>query len=228
MKREQTEFCKMPMYARNNQQTRQDQSQTEQPPASTGRRALATARSPSTSHFSIVDQDGNAVSMTTSVENVFGSRLMAGGFILNNQLTDFSFRPSGDNGPVNNRIQPGKRPRSSMSPSLVLKEDGSLLAAVGSPGGSRIIGYVTKTLIGILDWNLSMQDAVELPHHINRNGTLDLEKGTPLASHKTALEKMGYNVKVRSLSSGLHGIMIRDGKLDGGADPRREGVVLTN
>ena len=183
---------------------------------------------PSTSHFSIVDKDGNAVSMTTSVENVFGSRLMAGGFILNNQLTDFSFRPSGDNGPVNNRVQPGKRPRSSMSPSLVLKEDGSLLAAVGSPGGSRIIGYVAKTLVGILDWNLSMQDAINLPHHINRNGTLDLEKDTPLASHQTALEKMGYKVKVRSLNSGLHGIMIRDGKLDGGADPRREGVVLAN
>ncbi|MEP4189909.1 MAG: gamma-glutamyltransferase, partial [Sneathiella sp.] len=164
---------------------------------------------PSTSHFSIVDGQGNAVSMTTSVENVFGSRLMAGGFILNNQLTDFSFRPVGDDGPVNNRIEPGKGPRSSMTPTLVLDGDNELLAAVGSPGGSRIIGYVTKTLIAILDWDLSMQEAINLPHHVNRNGTLDLEKDSDLLTHTSALEKMGYKVKSRGLSSGLHGILVK-------------------
>ncbi|MEH6403085.1 MAG: gamma-glutamyltransferase [Sneathiella sp.] len=181
---------------------------------------------PSTSHFSIVDGQGNAVSMTTSVENVFGSRLMAGGFILNNQLTDFSFRPSGDDGLVNNRIQPGKRPRSSMTPTIVLNEKGDLLLAIGSPGGSRIIGYVTKTIIGVLDWNLSLQDAVDFPHFVNRNGTLDLEEDTPVAAYKADLEKMGYKVKVRSLNSGLHGIMVTANGLQGGADHRREGVVL--
>ncbi|MBL4907750.1 MAG: gamma-glutamyltransferase [Sneathiella sp.] len=183
---------------------------------------------PSTSHFSIIDKEGNAVSITTSVENVFGSRLMAGGFILNNQLTDFSFRPVGENGPVNNRIQPGKRPRSSMSPTLVLDEKGDLFAVIGSPGGSRIIGYVTSTLIGILDWGMNMQQAIDMPHHINRNGTLDLEKNTPLAAHKKALEAMGYTVKLRSLTSGLHGILLTEDGIQGGADPRREGVVLSN
>ncbi|MBL4739828.1 MAG: gamma-glutamyltransferase [Sneathiella sp.] len=181
---------------------------------------------PSTSHFSIVDGQGNAVSMTTSVENVFGSRLMAGGFILNNQLTDFSFRPSGDDGPVNNRIQPGKRPRSSMTPTIVLDEGSNLLLAIGSPGGSRIIGYVTKTIIGVLDWKLSIQDAVDFPHFVNRNGTLDLEEDTPVSAHKAELEEMGYKVKVRSLNSGLHGIMVTSNGLQGGADHRREGVVL--
>ncbi|OUR75293.1 gamma-glutamyltransferase [Alphaproteobacteria bacterium 46_93_T64] len=183
---------------------------------------------PSTSHFSIVDANGNAVSMTTSVENVFGSRLMAGGFILNNQLTDFSFRPSKDGVLVNNRIQAGKRPRSSMSPTLVLNADDTLNMAIGSPGGSRIIGFVTKTIIGVLDWGLDMQSAINLPHHINRNGTLDLEKDTAIADHKTALEAMGYKVKIRTLNSGLHGIRVTAQGLQGGADPRREGVVLGN
>lgn len=183
---------------------------------------------PSTSHFSIVDKDGNAVSMTTSVENVFGSRLMAGGFILNNQLTDFSFRPQTEKGPVANRIQPGKRPRSSMNPMIILGPDNNLRAVIGSPGGSRIIGYVTKTVIGILDWNLSIQEAINLPHHINRNGTLDLEKETAITAQKEKLEALGYKVKVRTLNSGLHGILIRNGTMEGGADPRREGIVLSN
>lgn len=181
---------------------------------------------PSTSHFSIIDQEGNAVSMTTSVENVFGSRLMVDGFILNNQLTDFSFNPVGDNGPVNNRIQPGKRPRSSMSPTIVLDEGGNLQMVIGSPGGSRIIGYVASTIVGVLDWDMDMQSAIAMPHHINRNGTLDLEKDTSLAVHQFELEKMGYKVKLRSLNSGLHGILVTNEGLQGGADPRREGIIL--
>ncbi len=183
---------------------------------------------PSTSHFSIVDGEGNAISMTTSVENVFGSRLMAGGFILNNQLTDFSFRHEKDGKLINNRIEPGKRPRSSMSPTVVLKENGNLHLVIGSPGGSRIIGYVTKTVIGVLDWGLSVQEAIDLPHHINRGGTLDLEQGTPITEHQAALEGMGYKVKARTLNSGLHGILVTNEGYEGGADQRREGVVLQN
>jgi len=181
---------------------------------------------PSTSHFSIVDSDGNAVSMTTSVENVFGSRLMVDGFILNNQLTDFSFAPSTEEGPVNNRIQAGKRPRSSMSPTIVLDEGENLKMVIGSPGGSRIIGYVTSTVVGVLDWNMNMQSAINMPHHINRNGTLDLEEGTALESLTPEMEKLGYKVKTRSLNSGLHGILVTKDGLQGAADPRREGVVL--
>lgn len=183
---------------------------------------------PSTSHFSIVDQEGNAISMTTSVENVFGSRLMVDGFILNNQLTDFSFSPATEDGPINNRIQPGKRPRSSMSPSVILDDGGNLKMVIGSPGGSRIIGYVTKTVVAVLDWDMGMQDAIDLPHHINRNGTLDLEKGTALAPLQSKLEALGYKVKTRTLNSGLHGILVTNEGLQGGADPRREGVVLTD
>ncbi|MZR29345.1 gamma-glutamyltransferase [Sneathiella litorea] len=183
---------------------------------------------PSTSHFSILDSFGNAVSMTTSVENVFGSRLMTGGFILNNQLTDFSFSPTTEDGPIANRIEPNKRPRSSMSPTMVFDKDGNLHMVIGSPGGSRIIGYVLKTIIASLDWNMDMQSAIDMPHFINRNGTLDLEAETSLVALKPAMEAMGYEVKVRSLNSGLHGIQITDDGLEGGADPRREGVVLTD
>ncbi len=180
----------------------------------------------STTHLSVLDADGNAVSMTSSVENAFGARLMTRGFILNNQLTDFSFSPEKDGIPVANRVEPGKRPRSSMSPTLVLAPDRSLRMAVGSPGGSRIIGYVAKTLIGVIDWNLSMQQAINLPHVINRNGQTDLEEGTAAAELKTSLEALGHNVSIRNLNSGLHGIRLTTAGPDGGADPRREGVVL--
>ena len=180
---------------------------------------------PSTSHFSIVDADGNIVSMTTTIENGFGSRLMTRGFLLNNELTDFSFLPEVDGRPVANRVEPGKRPRSSMSPTIVLK-DGKPVFAIGSPGGSRIIGYVAKTLIAHLDWGLDVQQAIELPHLVNRFGVYDLEEGTSAESFAPALEALGYQVSVRELNSGLHGIAITSDGLEGGADPRREGVVL--
>ncbi|MEQ8710029.1 MAG: gamma-glutamyltransferase [Rhodospirillales bacterium] len=180
----------------------------------------------STTHLSVLDADGNAVSMTSSVENAFGARLMTRGFILNNQLTDFSFSPEKDGIAIANRVEPGKRPRSSMSPTLVLGPDGRLRMAVGSPGGSRIIGYVAKTLIGVIDWNLTMQQAIDLPHVINRNGGTDLEEETSAAELKTALEALGHQVSIRSLNSGLHGIRITPAGPDGGADPRREGIVL--
>lgn len=180
----------------------------------------------STTHLSVIDGDGNGVSMTSSIENAFGSRLMSGGFLLNNQLTDFSFRPEVNGAPVANRAEAGKRPRSSMAPTLVFDGSGRLVMAVGSPGGSRIIGYVAKTLIAALDWNLSMDEAIDAPNFVNRNGATDLEAGTGLEALKPALEAMGHEVRLMSRASGLHGIRVTDRGLDGGADRRREGVAL--
>ncbi len=179
---------------------------------------------PSTSHISIVDSEGNALSMTTTIENGFGSRLMAAGFLLNNELTDFSFRTHADGVPIANRIEPGKRPRSSMSPTIVLR-DGAPVLVVGSPGGSRIIGYVAKTIIGHLDWEMSVQEAVSMPHLVNRFGTYDLEDGTGATDLAEPLTALGYEVNLRDLTSGLHAISIGETLL-GGADPRREGIAL--
>ena len=181
---------------------------------------------PSTSHISIVDAAGNVASMTTTIENGFGSRLMVGGFLLNNELTDFSFA-SHDNGvPIANRVEPGKRPRSSMAPTIVMK-DGAPVIALGSPGGSRIIGYVSQAIVGMIDWGLDPQAAAALPHAVNRFGTYDLEEATPAADLAGALGEMGFETSVRALTSGLHIIGIGD-ELRGGADPRREGVALGN
>ncbi|MEO9899584.1 gamma-glutamyltransferase [Nisaea sp.] len=177
-----------------------------------------------TSHFVIVDAAGNAVSMTTTIETGFGSRLMAGGFLLNNELTDFSFLPEKDGKLIANRVEGGKRPRSSMAPTIVLK-DGRPVILIGSPGGSRIIPYVAWALIGMIDWGMDPQQAINLGHVSNRNGSTDLEEGTPVASWRSALEAKGHTVKVRSMNSGLHAIRIQDGMLTGGADPRREGTV---
>ena len=180
---------------------------------------------PSTSHFVIVDKEGNIVSMTTTIENGFGSRLMTNGFLLNNELTDFSFAAHKNGYPIANRLEPGKRPRSSMSPSIVMKDSAPYLV-IGSPGGSRIIGYVATTIIAHLDWGLGIQEAINLPHLINRFGTYDLEKGTSAENFKASLEKMGFKINVRDLTSGLQAILLQDGKLIGAADPRREGLVL--
>ena len=177
-----------------------------------------------TSHFSIVDKYGNIVSMTTTIETGFGSRVMTNGFLLNNELTDFSRVAEKDGLPIANRVEAGKRPRSSMSPTIVLKDDKPVLA-IGSPGGSRIINYVTKAVIAILDWNMDPQAAVDMPHVVNRNGNTDLEENTTATEYVQDLEKMGHEVKVRTLNSGLHAIMIKDGLLIGGADSRREGIA---
>jgi gamma-glutamyltranspeptidase / glutathione hydrolase len=179
---------------------------------------------PSTSHISIVDGFGNVASMTTTIENAFGSRLMVHGFLLNNELTDFSFRTHDGGTPIANAIAPGKRPRSSMSPTIVMK-DGSPVLAIGSPGGSRIIGYTAKSIIAYLDWGMDVQQAIALPHAVNRFGTYDLEDGTGAADLAPALEAMGYEVNLRDLNSGLHAIAVGDG-LQGGVDPRREGIAL--
>ena len=158
---------------------------------------------PSTSHISIVDSYGNALSMTTTIENGFGSRLMTNGFLLNNELTDFSFRSHADGVPIANRVEPGKRPRSSMAPTIVMR-DGAPVLVIGSPGGSRIIGYVALAIVAHLDWGMDVQQAVAKPHGVNRFGTFDLEEGTDLAALKPALEGLGYEVNVTELNSGLH------------------------
>jgi len=180
---------------------------------------------PSTSHVTIVDDAGNVAAMTTSVENAFGARLMVAGFLLNNQLTDFAFAPEKGGAAVANRVEPGKRPRSSMSPTVVLK-DGRPVYALGSPGGSQIIPFVANALIGLIDWGMDIQAAVSMPHLTNRFGTYDLEEGTTAASMAADLTALGYKTAVRELNSGLHGIAIGPEGLTGGADPRREGVAL--
>ncbi len=179
---------------------------------------------PSTSHISIVDADGNALSMTTTIENGFGSRLFVRGFLLNNELTDFSFRTHSDNRPIANRVEPGKRPRSSMSPTIVMA-DGAPSLVIGSPGGSRIIGYVAQAIIAHADWGMDVQQAVSMPHAVNRFGTFDLEAGTDAEALAGPLAAMGYEVNSRDLTSGLHAIAVGD-TLRGGADPRREGIAM--
>ncbi|GER06078.1 hypothetical protein JCM17843_03880 [Kordiimonadales bacterium JCM 17843] len=187
---------------------------------------------PSTSHMVAVDDDGNVVSFTTTVQIAFGSFLMSNGFILNNQLTDFSFTPELEGVKVANRVEPGKKPRSSMTPTIVFDDQDRVRMAIGSPGGSRIISYVTKTVLGVLDWGMSIQDAISAPNLVGRNGVLEIERDTPITSQTEALSALGHQVRARTLNSGLHGFTVHydaDGKgrtYQGGADPRREGVPL--
>ncbi|WP_291841823.1 gamma-glutamyltransferase family protein [Maricaulis sp.] len=187
--------------------------------------ADATPDSPGTSHFVIVDSDGDVVSMTTTVESVFGSHRMAGGFFLNNQLTDFSRTPTDANGaPVPNAPEGGKRPRSSMSPTIVFDHDGEFVLATGSPGGSSIIAYTAKTLIGMLDWGLTPQQAIELPNVVARGDIVRIEDGMDPAI-VSGLAGLGFTLDAnRGEISGLHIVRrLEDGTLIGGADPRREG-----
>ncbi len=185
----------------------------------------ASIELPSTSHISIVDAEGNALSMTTTIENGFGSRLMSGGFLLNNELTDFSFETHTDGVPIANRVEPGKRPRSSMAPTIVM-QDGAPVLVVGSPGGSRIIGYVAQAIIAHTDWGMDVQQAVAMPHLVNRFGTFDIEEGTAATALEAPLQEMGFETSVTDLTSGLHAIAIDGETLSGGADPRREGVAI--
>ncbi|MCC6657920.1 MAG: gamma-glutamyltransferase family protein [Rhodocyclaceae bacterium] len=184
-----------------------------------------SAELPATTHLSIVDVEGNAVSLTSSIEAAFGSRIMVHGFLLNNQLTDFSFRPEEDGRPVANRIEPGKRPLSSMAPTVIYGKDGRLAMLLGSPGGSRIINYVAKTALALLAWKLSPAEAVALPHFGSRNGPTELERNTPAESLRPALEKFGHAVTVQDMTSGLSVIQRVGDDWVGAADPRREGAA---
>ena len=163
--------------------------------------------------------------MTTTIENGFGSRLMTNGFLLNNELTDFSFKTHDEGLPVANRVEPGKRPRSSMSPTIVMK-DGKPLLAIGSPGGSQIIGYVAQALIAYVDWGMDVGEVVAMPHLINRFGPYDLEAGTDAEKFAAPLRALGYEVKASEMNSGLHAIEITADGLKGAADPRREGIAV--
>jgi gamma-glutamyltranspeptidase/glutathione hydrolase len=215
------------------------------PPGCCRRIALADgvhADAGGTSHVAIVDDEGNAVSMTTTIESAFGSHRMVRGFLLNNQLTDFSFAPTGvDGAPVANRVEPGKRPRSSMTPVIVLDPLGNLDAVVGSPGGASIIQYVTKWVVGRYDWGLDAQAAIDLGNFgAQASATTQLERGTALVSLEPALAARGHRVALADLNSGIHAIVARRAWVsgvmwldalaprtgwEGGADPRREGTA---
>lgn len=194
----------------------------------------ASAWSPelaATTHLSIVDARGNAVAMTSSIENAFGARTMARGFLLNNQLTDFSFAPAQDGRPAANGVQPGKRPRSAMSPTIVLdRATGALVLVIGSPGGPSIVSYVARVLIEVLDDGLDLQRAISLPNLGSRNGPTELERGRVEPAIADALARRGHPVDFVDMTSGLHGIArrcdARGCRLEGGVDPRREGLAL--
>jgi gamma-glutamyltranspeptidase/glutathione hydrolase len=216
------------------------------PPGAAARGLDRSWSLPSTSHMAIVDAAGRMVNMTTTIENGFGSLQLVRGFLLNNQLTDFSFTPADAEGrPIANRIEPGKRPRSSMAPTVVFGPDGEVEALVGSPGGSNIIQYVTKTLLGLIDWKLDIQQAIDLPNFgAQTTATTTLEKGTPLVRLESALATKGHTVAMADINSGLQGIVFNGtrangqpgplarapgrGRWAGGADPRREGTARGN
>lgn len=180
-----------------------------------------------TTHLTVVDGAGGAVALTATVESIFGSQRMAGGFFLNNQLTDFSINPMLGGKPVANAVAPGKRPRSSMAPTIILAPDGQLIGVIGSPGGSAIIAYVAKTVIGVVDWKQSMGEAIALPNLVTRGAIVraEMDKFDPEIARQ--LTARGWTLQPTTLeTSGLHGVRILpDGRLDGGADPRREGTA---
>jgi gamma-glutamyltranspeptidase/glutathione hydrolase len=173
-----------------------------------------------TSHLSIVGRDGDAVSMTTTIETIFGSRIMVRGFLLNNELTDFDFTPGSAN-----QVAPGKRPRSSMAPTMVFDREQQLQLVVGSPGGSNIINYVAKALVGVLDWKLDIQSAIDLPNFGSRNGPTQIEAGSRYESLIPELERRGHDVQRSRLESALHGVQRVPGGWRGGADSRKDGIV---
>ena len=185
---------------------------------------------PGTAHISVVDGAGNAVAMTASIENVFGSRVFVRGFLLNSHMTDFALRPRDGDELAINRIEPRKRPRSAMSPTIVMNGDGQLVASLGAPGGARSISFVVRGLIALLDWGYDVQASLALPLHATTGGPVVLELDSPLADAAPALRQMGHDVVFRRLMSGLGAITVvrRDGntQLQGGSDPRREGEAL--
>ncbi len=180
---------------------------------------------PSTTHLVAVDGEGNGVSMTSTIESEFGSKIFVRGFLLNNQLTDFALNPvDAERRPVANRVEAGKRPRSAMTPLVVLR-NGRLFMLLGSPGGSSIINFVAKALIGVIDWRLDVQPAIALPNMGGRHRDTEIERGTVLETLREDLRAQGHRVNIMPLPSGVHAIMVTRDGLEGGADPRREGVA---
>jgi gamma-glutamyltranspeptidase/glutathione hydrolase len=189
----------------------------------------ATLEPTGTSHLIVRDADGNVVSMTTTVESVFGTGRMVDGFFLNNQLTDFSFSPVDEQGrPVANAVAAGKRPRSSMVPSILLTRDGAFAGAIGSAGGNSILAYVAKSLVAAVDWGQPMQQAIAAPNLVARGDDFNGEVTKFSPEVLAGLKARGIALKPGvGEDSGTQGVLIRDGRIDGGYDPRREGVVLT-
>lgn len=187
----------------------------------------ATIELHGTSHMSIIDAEGNAVSMTTTIESGFGSHNWAAGFLLNNELTDFSFKPTDAEGlPVANAVGPGKRPRSSMAPTIVFDADGKVTAVLGSPGGSRIILYVLKTLIALIDWGMPPQAAADLINFGSRGRGFEIELTGQAVWTGLKLKPFGHEILPDDMNSGIHIVVRKDGRLEGAADSRREGVAL--
>jgi gamma-glutamyltranspeptidase/glutathione hydrolase len=187
----------------------------------------ATHEVPGTTQISIIDDDGNALSMTATIESAFGSHLWAAGFLLNNELTDFSFEPvDAEGNAVANAVAGGKRPRSSMAPTIVLDSEGTPEIVTGSPGGSQIILYVVKALVAMIDWGLDAQQAASLPNFGSVGGPFLMDYSKDYIWPTFQLTSYGHVVKSTTMTSGVHTIMRRDGRLEGGADPRREGVAL--
>lgn len=196
------------------------------PPGAEMRTAAVSGERSGTTHFVTVDGDGNIVTMTSTVEGPFGSQIVVNGMVLNNELTDFTFAPEKDGAPVANRVQAGKRPLSSMSPTIVYGPDGKVVLAIGSAGGKRIIMHVLKALVGFIDWKLPAADAIALPNIYFGGGSLQVEQGTSLAAMRSALEKLGQPVTVSNVTSKLNAIERVGDHWRGAADPRTEGVAL--
>ena len=199
------------------------------PPGATVAARDATREPAGTTHFIVGDAQGNVVSMTATVESIFGTGRMVDGFFLNNEMTDFSFLPRDAEGrPAANAVAPGKRPRSSMVPAIILDREGRYVGAIGSPGGNAILAYVGKALVGFIDWGLPMQEAIALPNLIARGGSFAGEVDRFAPGVIEGLRARGVEVRSgQGEDSGLHGVILRNGRLDGGADPRREGVFRT-
>ena len=199
------------------------------PPGAQVAAADSTLEPTGTSHFIVRDAEGNVVSMTTTVESIFGSGRMVDGFFLNNQMTDFAFRPVDEQGrPAVNSVAPGKRPRSSMTPTILLTPDGKFAGAIGSAGGNAILAFVAKSLVAAIDWGLPMQEAIAQPNLVARGANFQGEVTRFSPEILAGLRARGVNLQPgQGEDSGVHGVMIRNGRVDGGFDPRREGAVLT-
>ncbi|MFP4313891.1 MAG: gamma-glutamyltransferase [Alphaproteobacteria bacterium] len=187
-----------------------------------------TIDKPGTSHISVIDKEGNIVSMTTTIESAFGAHIMTNGFLLNNELTDFSFKPFDEReNLVANMVEGGKRPRSSMAPTIVFDLEGEPVLIIGSAGGSRIIGYVLQRLISVLDWEMPIEDAIAAPHILARSPAVEMENGVDSELYE-GLKRWGFEVNQNDLNSGLTAIYRRGGVYTGAADPRREGTAMGN